>query len=86
MSENALNNLESEVKNIISAMTGLKPENIASHVHMYNDLGIDSIKAIELVVAIQEKFGIRVSDAKIPQLTTVKLVAGEIGELLAKKG
>lgn len=85
MGDYTLNNLEEDVKLIISGMTGLKPEKISSEAHLYNDLGIDSIKGIELTVALQEKYGIRVKDSRISQLTTVKLVVEEIKELLDKK-
>ncbi len=85
MGTNIPSNLEQEVKLMISGMTGLKPEKINSEAHMYNDLSIDSIKGIELTVAIQEKYGVRVKDSRIPQLTTVKLVVEEIKNLLSKK-
>lgn len=77
-------NLEEDVKLIISGITGMDPAKIGSEVNLYNELGIDSIKGIELVVALQEKYNIRIKDTRIPQLNTVKAVAKEIKQLLIK--
>jgi len=85
MGNDMLNNLEKDVKLMISGMTGLKPEEISPDAHLYNELGIDSIKGIELAVALQEKYSIRVKDSRISQLTTVKLVVEEIKGLLDRK-
>lgn len=85
MGTNMPDNLEEQVKKIVSEMTGLKSERIDPEAHLYNDLGVDSLKGIELAVAVQEKFGIRVSDSRISQINTVKLVVEEVKRLLAKK-
>lgn len=85
MGTNVPNNLEEQVKKIVSEMTGLKPEKIDPEAHLYDDLGVDSLKGIELAVAVQEKFGIRVSDSRIPLINTVKSVVEEVKRLLEKK-
>lgn len=36
------------------------------------DLEIDSIKSIEIVVAIEKKYKVSIRDEDIPQVTTVK--------------
>ena len=40
--------------------------------NFFTDLEIDSIKAIEIAVAIEKKFKISVRDEDIPKITTVK--------------
>lgn len=80
-----ISELEKEIKSVIADMTGMEPGEIGSEDHFYDVLGIDSIKGIELTVALQDKFGVRVKDTRIPQLTNVKLVAQEVKDLLTKK-
>ncbi len=75
--------LEAIVSEIIQRMTGLEADEIKPGDHFYQDLGIDSIKGIELVVALQEKFNIRLDDSKIPQLINIKLVVEELERLLS---
>ena len=85
MSEIKLEELEKQVIDIIRRITGMDPEEIIRDGHLYRDLNIDSIKAIELLVGIQEKFHIRVDDSKVQNLTTVALIAEEIKRLLENK-
>ena len=70
--------LEEQVVEIICKITGMEPSEITKTGHLYRDLGIDSIKGIELVVGVQEKFKIRVDDSKLASLVTVELIAEEI--------
>ena len=77
--------LESKIQEIISNMTGLEREEIKPDAHFYQDLGIDSIKGIELTVALQESFNIRIDDDKIAQLTDLRKVADEVRRLMGKE-
>lgn len=85
MSEIKLEAIEKEVVEIICKITGMEPSEITRDGHLYRDLNVDSIKAIELLVGIQEKYSIRVDDSKVQNLTTVALIAEEIKRLLEKK-
>ena len=77
--------LEDKIKEIVCRMTGMEKEAINSDAHFYRDLGIDSIKGIELTVALQSEFNVQIDDFKIPELTNVHLVAKEINRLLTKQ-
>ncbi len=85
MSEIKLEMLEEQVLSIICRITGMESKEITRDGHLYQDFGIDSIKAIELLVSIQEKFNIRVDDSKVQNLITVAVIAEEIKRLLEKK-
>ena len=41
---------------------------IISDCNLFRELGINSIKAIELVVAIQEKFDIQMDDSNVEKM------------------
>lgn len=77
--------LEKQIREIISNMTGMEIEEVTLEGHFYRDLGIDSIKGIEMAVALQEKYNIRLDDSILPKLTNVRLVAEEVHRLLSKK-
>lgn len=81
----SLEELENQIAQIICKITGMEREEIKMNAHLYRELGIDSIKAIELVVAVQEKYNIRVDDSKLEKLTTVELIAKEVKLLLGKR-
>ena len=77
-----LNDLTEKIRKIIFRITEGKVKEISQDVHLYRDLGIDSIKGIELAVAIQEELGIQIDDSKINQLTTLKLIVEEVNRIL----
>ena len=77
--------LETEIKEIISTMTELKFDEIKLDEHLYKDLGIDSIKGIELAVALQERYKVQIDDDRIKDLISVRAISKEIVRLLERK-
>ncbi|MFZ6016062.1 MAG: acyl carrier protein [Nitrospirota bacterium] len=81
----AENNIEKEIIAIISDVSGFDKEEITPETNFFNDLEIDSIKAIEITVAIEKKFKISVRDEDVPNITTVKQAVELVNELLSQK-
>ena len=79
------NNLEKEIIAIISDVSGFDVEEITPESNFFNDLEIDSIKSIEITVAIEKKYKISVRDEDIPNITTVKDAVELTRKLLAQK-
>ena len=75
---------EDEIIAIISDVSGYDKEEITPEANFFKDLEIDSIKAIEITVAIEKKFKISVRDEDVPKLTTVKDAVGLVQKLLAQ--
>lgn len=80
-----LKNVEKEIAAIISEVSGLDAEEITTEINFFKDLEIDSIKAIEITVAIEKKFNISIRDEDVPKITTVK-EAVELVTILLNKG
>lgn len=85
MAENISNNLEQELKQLISDITAIPQEEIKSNANFWNDLGVDSIKAIEITVAIERKYKIRIRDEQVAQISTVEQSVKAVKEALEKK-
>lgn len=64
--------IEKEIRSIIAEVSGFEEEEITPDKNFYNDLEIDSIKSIEITVAIEKRFKISVRDEDVPNITTVK--------------
>lgn len=77
--------IEKEIITIISDISGFEPEEIKPETNFFQDLEIDSIKAIEITVAIEKKFKISVRDEDVPNITTVKEAVDLVNKLLAEK-
>ncbi|MEW6052982.1 MAG: acyl carrier protein [Nitrospirota bacterium] len=78
-------NVEQEIISIISDVSGTDTEDITADMNLANDLEIDSIKAIEIVVAIEKKYKISVRDEDIPSITTPRQVIDLTIMLLKQK-
>ena len=78
-------NLEQEVKQILSRLTGLDVEEISDGADVVNDLGIDSLKIIEIATEIERTYKVAVKDSELGKLRTVKDAVGFLRELIARK-
>lgn len=67
-----IHNISKEIIAIISEVSGEDEQKISPETNLADDLEIDSIKAIEITVAIEKKFNISIRDEDIPKVITVK--------------
>lgn len=79
------NNIEQEVKEMLSKLTGLDPSEIGDNADIVNDLGVDSLKVIEIATSIERTYKVVVKDSELAKLRTVKDAVGFIKELLEKR-
>lgn len=79
------NNLEQELKELISGVTGRGVEELKTNANFWQDLGVDSIKAIEITVAIERKYKIRIRDEQIPKISTIGQAVEAVKDALNKK-
>ena len=78
-------NIEQEVKEMLSKLTGLDPSEISDNADIINDLGVDSLKVIEIATSIERTYKVVVKDSELAKLRTVKDAVGFIKELLEKR-
>ena len=63
--------VEEKVKAIIVDQLGVKPEEVVSTASFVDDLGADSLDTVELVMALEEEFGIEIPDEDAEKMTNV---------------
>lgn len=80
-----IENIEKDIIAIISEVSGYEPEDIKPETNFFQDLEVDSIKAIEITVAIEKKFKISVRDEDVPKLATVEQAVDLVNKLLEQK-
>jgi len=76
---------EEKVKVIIAEQLGVKPEEVTPTASFIDDLGADSLDTVELVMALEEEFGIEISDEDAEKMTTVGEAIKYIEEKSTKK-
>ena len=63
--------LADEVKAIIAEQLGVKIEEVTDNASFVDDLGADSLDTVELVMALEEKFGVEIPDEDAEKMSTV---------------
>ncbi len=62
---------QDKVRQIIADQLGVKKEEVTDNAKFVDDLGADSLDTVELVMALEEEFGIEIPDEDAEKLATV---------------
>jgi acyl carrier protein len=60
-----------KVREIIAEQLGVKKEEVTDDAKFIDDLGADSLDTVELVMALEEEFGIEIPDEDAEKMVTV---------------
>jgi len=63
--------VQEKVKSIIAEQLGVKPEEVTPAASFVDDLGADSLDTVELVMALEEEFGVEIPDEEAEKIATV---------------
>lgn len=73
-----------KIKSIIAEQLGVKVEEVVDTASFIDDLGADSLDTVELVMALEEEFGIEIPDEDAEKMKTVGDAIKYIEEKAAK--
>lgn len=70
-----------KIKSIIVEQLGVDESEVTPEAHFIDDLGADSLDTVELVMALEEEFGVEISDEDAEKIQTVGDVTKFIDKL-----
>ncbi|MEW6101736.1 MAG: phosphopantetheine-binding protein [Candidatus Omnitrophota bacterium] len=77
-------NIEEEIKQMLSRLTGLEPEEISMEIDVIDDLGIDSLKFIEIATELERTFKVVIKNSQLMQLRKVGEAVALVKEILGQ--
>ena len=63
-----------KVKSLIASQLGISEDKITEASRLIEDLGADSLDTVEMLMTLEEQFGIAIPDEEAMTLTTVKSI------------
>jgi acyl carrier protein len=77
--------VEHEVRVVVAEKLGLQEEAIAGDASIVDDLGADSLDTVEMVIALEGKFGIAIPDEDAAQIGTVRQAVDYISRAIESR-
>ena len=81
-----MSEVATKVKEIIMEKLGTSEDKITPEASFRNDLGADSLSTVELMMELEEAFGVEIQDEEAEKIQTVKDAVAYIEKKLAEKG
>ena len=73
--------MKEKVLQIIAEQLNMEPEDLEPEMGFVDDLNQDSIELVELIMSLEDEFGIEVDEEKLEQVRTVGDVLDLVEEL-----
>jgi acyl carrier protein len=81
-----MSDVETKVKEIIMQKLGTSEEKITPQASFRNDLGADSLSTVELMMELEDVFGVTIEEEEAEKIQTVNDAVTYIEKKLAAKG
>ncbi|PSR92916.1 Acyl carrier protein like [Actinidia chinensis var. chinensis] len=61
------------VVSVVKSSQKVDPSKVTPNAHFQNDLGLDSLDAVEIVMALEEEFGFEIPDNEADKINSINL-------------
>lgn len=80
-----MENLEEQIKKIMAKSFLVKLEKLADDARLVEDVGVDSLGVFEMVINLEDDFGIEFKDKELLKFQTVGEAVKVLSELIRKE-
>jgi len=70
--------MEDRIRNVMAAIFGISPNQISDDASPHDIKHWDSLKHMNLVLALEDEFDIRFEESEIPSLVNFKIIAATV--------
>ncbi len=78
-----MSGIEDRVRKLIARNLSVSEEVVVSDANLILDLGADSLDTVELIISLEDEFGIQLTDDQVASVQTVGDAVGLIGKVTA---
>jgi acyl carrier protein len=79
------NKLENELRSLIAEIIEIEPEKITSEANFVEDLGIDSMMALEILASTEKKYKVRIPEENLPKMTSLSKTADLLTKIMNRQ-
>jgi acyl carrier protein len=76
-----MENYKDQIRTLIAQIGEIELDEIGDETHLSKDLGFDSLRALELMTVLEEKFNLRIPDEQLIRFTSVNSLSDLVAEL-----
>ncbi len=69
-----------KVKKLLAEQLCISTDDIADDANIVDDLGADSLDVVEMLMTLEDEFGVSIPDEKVEQLKTIPAIVKIIDE------
>lgn len=78
-------NLTEEIQEIVIEILEVEPEQLGMETDFIKDLGIDSLRSLEILAVLEKKYKIKIPEDSLKKMTNLKQVIEVVAEITAAK-
>ena len=85
MEKIAPDNLEKEIRSIVAEILEIKETNIRPDANFADELGMDSMMALEILASVEKKYKIKIPEEYLTKVTSLKNMVEIARKIMEKK-
>ncbi|MBF0532840.1 MAG: acyl carrier protein [Candidatus Omnitrophica bacterium] len=80
-----MDDIKETIRKMVAEILEMKPEQIGDDDLFIKDLGMDSLRALEIMASVEKKYQIRIEEDMLPKFTTLNETVKIVADVLNKQ-